>query len=164
MIDIEHIVAERIAKLDRHITAFTAYKKLIDQLMLEKPVFQPDLFEQLKPEEKAIFDAYLKRFASIQDYLGAKIFPAILDLAGIGAQSLSEVLAIIEKEGIIDNLETWIGLREARNHLEHDYPAEMEQALLDLQFCINHYTTIMNYYNNVKQFIAKYGFGNHADS
>jgi len=62
-----------------------------------------------------------------------------------------------QKEGIIDNLETWLRLREARNHLEHDYPAELEQSLLDLQFCIIHYTTLMQYYNNVKSFILKHG-------
>jgi hypothetical protein len=157
MIEIERIVAERIAKLDRHIIALSSYKELIDDLIARKPVFQVDVFELLKPEEKAIFDAYLKRFASIQDYLGAKIFPAILELAGVGAGPLSEVLANVEKEGIIDNLETWLRLREARNHLEHDYPAELEQSLLDLQFCIIHYTTLMQYYNNVKSFILKHG-------
>jgi hypothetical protein len=156
MTEIAQIVAERLAKLDRHITALTSYKELIDQLSVKKPIYQVDVFEQLKPEEKAIFDAYLKRFASVQDYLGAKIFPAILDLAGIGSGPMSEVLLLIEKEGIIDNLETWVQLRETRNHLEHDYPSDLVQALLDLQFCVNHFTTLQTYYSNVKSFVNKY--------
>jgi hypothetical protein len=156
MTEIAQIVAERLAKLDRHITALTSYKELIDQLSVKKPIYQVDVFEQLKPEEKAIFDAYLKRFASVQDYLGAKIFPAILDLAGIGSGPMSEVLSLIEKEGIIDNLETWVQLRETRNHLEHDYPSDLAQALLDLQFCVNHFTTLQTYYSNVKSFVNKY--------
>lgn len=134
MINTSQIVTERLAKLDRHMAALASYKELIDGLVRSKPVYEVQVFEQLKPEEMAIFDAYLKRFASVQDYLGAKIFPVILDLAGIGAQSMSEVLSIIEKETIIDNLETWIALRETRNHLEHDYPTELQQALRDLQF------------------------------
>jgi len=33
------------------------------------------------------FEAYLKRFASIQDYLGTKVFPLLLEVAGIGVKA-----------------------------------------------------------------------------
>ena len=44
---------------------------------------------------------------------------------------MSEVLTLIEKEGIMD-LDTWIEFRNIRNNLEHDYPDELEDALLAL--------------------------------
>ncbi len=157
MTDTAHIVAERIAKLERHMKALESYKILIDRLASKKDVYSPDQFEALRPEDKAIFDAYLKRFSSVQDYLGAKIFPAILELAGIGAGPMSAVLSLVEKEGIIDDLETWVRLRETRNHLEHDYPAELAQALQDLHFCVEQFTTLQSYYERVISFVKRYG-------
>jgi len=56
-------------------------------------------------------DAYLKRFSSVQDFLGAKM----LDIAGINSGKMSEVLYLVEKETIIDSRDRWIGLREVRS-------------------------------------------------
>lgn len=67
-------------------------------------IYSPDIFPSLKIEKKAIFDAYLKRFPSLQDFLGAKIFPLLIDISGIGSTKMTEVLYHAEKEGLIDNL------------------------------------------------------------
>ncbi len=64
----------------------------------------------------------MKRFSSVQDFLGAKIFAPLLDVSGINFGKMSEVLYAIEKEEIIDSLDNWIELREIRSELEHDYP------------------------------------------
>ena len=78
---------------------------MINNLLLEKNIYEQFIFNTLKPEEKAILDAYLKRFSSIQDFLGAKIFPLLLVVAGINSSKMSEVLYYIEKEEIIDSFE-----------------------------------------------------------
>ena len=69
---------------------------------------------------------------------------------------MSEVLYYIEKEEIIDSLENWIELREVRNELEHDYPEELEEALVDLKFCIDSFEKIESYYLNSLKFANKY--------
>ncbi|MDM8568585.1 hypothetical protein QUF50_03545 [Thiotrichales bacterium HSG1] len=46
----------------------------------------------LKPETRAILDAYLKRFSSMQDFMGAKIFALLLEIAGINNNTMSEIL------------------------------------------------------------------------
>ena len=132
------------------------YKLLIDQILLNKNIYEQFIFNTLKPEEKAILDAYLKRFSSIQDFLGAKIFSLLLDVAGINNSKMSEVLYYIEKEEIIDSLENWIELREVRNELEHDYPEELEEALMDLKFCIDSFEKLESYYFNSLKFANKY--------
>ncbi len=68
-------------------------------------IYQPAEFNALKIEERAILDAYLKQFSSVQDFLGAKIFSLLLDVSGIGSGKMSEVLYAIEKEEIIDSLD-----------------------------------------------------------
>ena len=135
--DKSKILKKRFSKIEKHYIALSEYKVLIDKLLKTSDIYDPFTFNTLKPEKRAILDAYLKRFSSIQDYLGAKIFPLILDCAGIGNSKMSEVLYSVEKEQIIDSLDNWIELREIRNELEHDYPEELKEALKDLKFCID---------------------------
>lgn len=150
------ILALRFSKLEKHYSALKEYKVLISDLLKEKNIYDQFTFNTLKPQEKAILDAYLKRFTSVQDFLGAKIFSLLLEIAGIPGDKMSEVLYNIEKEQIIDSLDNWIELREVRNELEHDYPEELEEALKDLKFYIDSFEKIESYYLNSLNFSKKY--------
>ncbi len=152
----KEILSKRFKKLEKHYLALKDYKNFIDKLIEQKDLYDPNIFNTLKIEEKAILDAYLKRFSSLQDFLGAKIFSPLLEIAGINNGKMSEVLYMVEKEEIIDSLENWIELREVRNELEHDYPENLEKALEDLEFCINNFEKIESYYLNSLQFAQKY--------
>ena len=150
------ILQKRIEKLRKQYNALKDYKILIDQLLLEKNIYDQFVFNTLIPQERAILDAYLKRFSSVQDFLGAKIFALLLEVAGIYSGKMSEVLSYIEKEEIIDSLDDWIELREIRNELEHDYPEELQEALDDLKFCIDSFGKIEKYYLNTLNFANQY--------
>lgn len=150
------ILQKRLAKLEKNYIALKEYKILIDRLVSSLNIYEIKTYKTLKPEQKAILDAYLKRFSSVQDFLGAKIFSLLLDVSGISYTKMSEVLYHIEKEGIIDSLGDWIELREVRNELEHDYPDELEDALEDLKFCIDSFDKLESYYLNSLEFAKKY--------
>ncbi len=150
------ILISRFSKLEKHYITLKEYKVLIVELLKEKNIYEQFTFNTLPPQEKAILDAYLKRFSSIQDFLGSKIFSSLLDIAGINGSKMSEVLYHMEREQIIDSLENWIELREVRNELEHDYPEELEEALRDLKFCIDSFEKIESYYLNSVNFAKKY--------
>ena len=152
----KEILKKRFKKLEKHYIALKEYKELIDELLKHDNIYDPFTFNTLQPEKRAILDAYLKRFASIQDFLGAKIFSLLLEIAGINNTRMSEVLSNIEKENIIDSLENWIELRDVRNELEHDYPEELQEALKDLQYCIEHFKQLENYYFNTLNFFKRY--------
>lgn len=152
----KEILEKRFEKLERHYIALKEYKILIDDLLQESNIYEQFTFNTLQPEKRAILDAYLKRFASIQDFLGAKIFSLLLEIAGINNTKMSEVLSNIEKENIIDSLENWIELREVRNELEHDYPEALQEALDDLKYCIDNFYKIESYYLNSLNFFKKY--------
>jgi len=152
----KEILKKRFNKLEKHYIALKEYKNLIDNLLREDNIYDQFTFNTLRPEKRAILDAYLKRFASIQDFLGAKIFSLLLDIAGINNTKMSEVLSNIEKENIIDSLENWIELREVRNELEHDYPEELQEALNDLKYCIDSFEQLESYYLNSLNFFKRY--------
>jgi len=152
----KQILKKRFEKLEKHYIALKEYKILIDDLLKESNIYDQFIFNTLEPEKRAILDAYLKRFASIQDFLGAKIFSLLLEIAGINNTKMSEVLSNIEKENIIDSLENWIELREVRNELEHDYPEELQEALDDLKYCVDSFYKIESYYLNSLNFFKRY--------
>jgi hypothetical protein len=152
----KEILKSRLEKIERHYSALRDYKLLIEELLKTKDIYDPFFFSKIKIEERAILDAYLKRFSSVQDFLGAKIFPLLLEVAGISGKKMSEVLYIIEKEEIIDSLDNWIELREVRNELEHDYPGEIEEALNNLKYCVNSFEKIEWYYKNSLEFGNRY--------
>ena len=156
MMNKKEVLTARFSKLQKHYVALKEYKDLISALLKEKNIYEQFVFNTLKPQEKAILDAYLKRFTSVQDFLGAKIFSLLLEVAGISGSKMSEVLYNIEKEQIIDSLDNWIELREVRNELEHDYPEELEEALKDLKFCIDSFEKLESYYLNSLDFAKKY--------
>jgi len=150
------LLQKRIAKLQKHYEALCNYHTLIIDFTKTKNIFTPENYKTLTIEKQAVLDAYLKRFASLQDYLGAKIFPLALELAGIGSKKMTDILYIAEREEIIDNIETWIELREIRNELEHEYPDTIEHALADLKLCIEHFETLDRYYHNIQKFIQRH--------
>ena len=152
----KEILQRRFSKLDKHYRALKEYNELIDELLKEKNIYEQFTFNTLKAQERAILDAYLKRFASLQDFLGAKIFPLLLEVAGIHTKKMSEILSHIEREGVIDTLESWVELRDVRNELEHDYPEELEEALNDLKYCVDSFEKIELYYLNSLNFFKKY--------
>ena len=152
----KEILKKRIDKLDKHFVAIREYHSRIESLMKRMDIYVPENFKELKVEERAILEAYLKRFASIQDFLGAKVFPLLLEIRGIGAEKMSEVLEKIEKEGIIDSLDQWIELREIRNELEHHYPDDIADALADMRYCVEHLYVLESYYANSVRFVAGY--------
>ncbi len=122
----------QLKKVQAHYKALKEFYTEIEKLEFD---YTLSSYENLNVSQKALLEAYLKRFASLQDYLGAKVFKTLLDKAGISYVKMSEVLALIEKEGII-NLDRWIEFRNLRNQLEHEYPDEIEDALKDLRHCV----------------------------
>ncbi|MDA0910314.1 MAG: hypothetical protein O2809_01970 [Proteobacteria bacterium] len=150
------IFAKRMDKLNKHFKALDDYKTLIGQMLEYQNIYNPQIFEDLAVRDRAVLDAYLKRFSSVQDFLGAKIWSMMFGFVGIPAKAMTEVLYHAVKEGVLDSLENWIEIREIRNELAHDYPDELEDALRDLQFCIDHYDALKTYYDNTLAFCAKH--------
>jgi predicted transcriptional regulator len=146
------IIQKQLQKVVKHYQALKEYKEFIKQVGFQ---FTIDEFNSLNTPQKAVLEAYLKRFASLQDYLGAKVFKSLLDMAGIGSNKMSEILTTIEKEEIV-SLDKWIEFRNLRNNLEHYYPDELEDALKDLKKCIDSFDYMEEVVIKVFKFARRY--------
>lgn len=146
------ILEKQLKKVNAHYIALREYKEYIDKSSFD---FSVDEFKLLNIETKAVLEAYLKRFSSLQDYIGAKVFKSLLDVSGISYSKMSEVLALVEKEEIV-NLDIWIEFRNIRNDLEHDYPDELEEALHDLKYCVDSFNKLESVIKRVFEFAKRY--------
>ena len=146
------IPQKQLQKVAKHYLALKEYKEFIDEVGFE---FSVEEFNHLDTPQKAVLEAYLKRFSSLQDYLGAKVFRTLLNMAGIGTTKMSEVLTLTEKEEIV-SLDRWIAFRNIRNELEHEYPDALEEALKDLKYCVDSFDYIQEVVMKVFEFARRY--------
>lgn len=74
-------------------------------------------------------DAFVSRFARLQDHMGEKLIPRFANLLGETPKSLLDVLAYAERMEWIASTEEFIGARKLRNLLIHEYMSNPELFL-----------------------------------
>ena len=76
----------------------------------------------LPADKSAFLDMLTTRFGKLQDIIGSKIFPIILNLLEEDAVAFIDKLNKLEKLVYIEDANWWIELREIRNKIAHYYP------------------------------------------
>jgi hypothetical protein len=89
---------------------------------------KPDTLGALSPIQLAVCDQFTVRFGKLQDTIGAKLLPAVLELTREEGdlRAFIDKLNRLEKIGAIPSAEQWLKLREMRNQFAHDYPEDPE--------------------------------------
>jgi hypothetical protein len=84
----------------------------------------PTMLENMVDEDLAFLELFTSRFSKLQDYMGEKVFPAVLEFMGTDPNKLSMIdkLNKMEKYGLLESVEQWKNLREVRNKWTHEYP------------------------------------------
>ena len=90
-------------------------------------------FAELTTLQDAFLDMMTTRFSKLQDIIGARIFPLILEILGEDAATFIDKLNKLEKLDYISDVDWWMELRELRNQITHDYPDDYE--ILSKHFC-----------------------------
>lgn len=82
----------------------------------------------LDEEAVAVLDQFTTRFGKLQDAMGAKLFPALLELTKEPGEypAYLDKLDRLEKIGALPSVDEWLELREMRNAFAHDYPEDSE--------------------------------------
>ena len=122
-----------------------------------KPIlpFSLKSYQQLSDEDVKSIDQYLFRFAKLQDTIGEKLFKMIASdfVEDISKLSFIDILNQLERVEILDSVEEWRSLKNARNNIAHQYddePEEMADAINKIfaqkDILISIYQNIYNYY------------------
>ena len=102
-----------------------------------------------------IVNSFLFNFSKLQDKIGAKLFRKVLyDLKEIDEQNMPmiDILNLLEKLKILEDVKSWDRLREIRNSLAHEYPFEIEERVENIQMALNGYEELKKIYQNLKKF------------
>lgn len=117
-----------------------------------------DRLDNLSDIEIAVLDQFSTRFAKLQDAIGAKLFPAILELTKEQGEfkAFVDKLNQLEKIGAIRSAEDWLLLREVRNAFAHDYPddLELQASVLNQSYLLA--KDLLRTFEDAKIFITPY--------
>ena len=88
-------------------------------------------YHLFSPEQIGHTDQFLYRFSQLQDTLGRKLFPLILEGLGEYDQGMAfiDMLNRLERLQIIDSAQQWLDLREIRNLVTHEYPENEKEVV-----------------------------------
>jgi hypothetical protein len=91
-------------------------------------------FKQISPIELALFDQLIYRFSKLQDSMGARLFKQLLEVLeeDISGLPFIDILYKMEKLNLLDDAKDWIGLRQIRNTISHEYPFLKEVQIEEL--------------------------------
>jgi Asp-tRNA(Asn)/Glu-tRNA(Gln) amidotransferase A subunit family amidase len=74
-----------------------------------------------EPELSERLDAFVARFSRLQDTVGDKLLPALLQLLGERPGAVIDNLARAERLGWMSSAEDWMASRTFRNQMIHEY-------------------------------------------
>ena len=71
-------------------------------------------------------EAFVSRFARLQDHLGEKLLPRMAALVGETCKTLLDTLAFAEKVDLLASADDFIAARKLRNALVHEYMVDTQ--------------------------------------
>jgi len=100
--------------------------------------FTAESYQTLSPLDVRALDQFVFRFSKLQDALGLRLYPALLQAGGDwrDEQTFLDRLHLLERLKILSSVEDWTQLRQLRNLLAHEYPDDpgRNAAALNLAF------------------------------
>ncbi|CAK0743800.1 conserved hypothetical protein [Gammaproteobacteria bacterium] len=163
--------AERLYECNRHKEKLLFSAKRLEALM----PLTIARYEELSMEEESFIDQMVFRFSKLQDALGEKLFPSLLELMSeeVKSKPFIDRLNRIEELGILYKDE-WMELRRKRNEIAHEYSFNKEDVVCGINDIHNSIRKLVGIYNTFysycmgrfefiknSQFLAQMSNGNH---
>lgn len=117
---------ERILFLARVVEREASYLEDTDRRLFAEPM-TPDRASSL-PTDAVLaerVDAFVARFARLQDTLADKLLPALLRWLGERPGPFIDNLNAAERQGWVGNAAAWFELRRLRNQMIHEYVEDL---------------------------------------
>jgi len=115
---------------------------------------QETTWDQLSAEQISMLDMLTTRFGKLQDIIGSKIFPLMLNMLGENDLSFKDKLNKLEKLKIIKSAQWWMKARELRNQIAHDYPDNYEILSAHLNDMLPYIQELALFWMELKQYVA----------
>jgi len=123
--------------------------KQVDAILAEMESYLPLSEHDFEDIEKLkTIDSFILRFVKIQDRMGEKLFPALLETLGEykSTMSLIDVLHRLEKLELIHSSDEWIDYRKLSNSLTHEYLNNRKEIAEIIKLAVDVYKTMREIY------------------
>jgi len=93
-------------------------------------------YYKLDEETIGFLDQFIFRFSKLQDTMGNRLFPSILEVLAepVSEQPFIDILNRLEELGILTSALSWVQLRKIRNDVTHEYPASLIERMEGMNF------------------------------
>ncbi len=133
MTSVTEEVRARLRFLARVVERESRHLQRTDQRIFDEP-FTPAraraLDEDIELAERV--EAFVARFGRLQDTLGDKLLPVLLDALGEASGAVIDNLDRAERLGWVASADEWMSVRRLRNQMIHEYiedPVVLSSAL-----------------------------------
>lgn len=103
-------------------------------------------------------EAFVSRFSRLQDTLGDKLIPLILDALGEHQAAAIDNLDKAERFGWVSSADEWYAIRRLRNQMVHDYMEDLNILTSAIQTAQIFVTTLSNTTQKLHAEIQKRGW------
>jgi hypothetical protein len=112
-------------------------------------------YNSLDPMVLSFFDQLIFRFSKLQDSMGGKLFPALLENLGeeVRGKPFIDVLIKLEELELLENSDDWLLLRETRNIVTHEYPFITEEIINGLNLLSKHQKLLIDIWQRLLNII-----------
>lgn len=116
-----------------------------------------EIYEKMAPEDMSFFDQLIFRFAKLQDAMGHKLFPALLDYFEENTRGVPfiDILCRLEELEFLESKNVWIQMREIRNVVTHEYPFVTQEVVDGLNLLFKHSNELVHIWERMKEKINK---------
>jgi hypothetical protein len=113
-------------------------------------------YNKLTEEDLSFIDQLIFRFSKLQDSMGGKLFPSLLQNLGEETRGLPfiDLLSKLEVLNLLQNVNDWLLLRETRNIVTHEYPFNADDIIEGLNLLGKHYWLILSIWEKLNSYIS----------
>lgn len=146
------------AELKRYSSQAHRHGNILQKALSELPNHHYTVHDLEKDsfEDTILLDAISSRFTKLQDTIGGKLFPLILEeLQENKAQMpFIDKINLLEKLGYIESAEQWKTLRMLRNDIAHEYADEQKEIVLRINQLIEQAHKLLIIWQDLSKKIA----------
>ena len=156
MKNIEQTFIEKLHECNQHKKRVLSAKKNLSALM----PLNVEKYNQLDDLSISVIDQMIFRFSKLQDTMGDKIFPSILELTGEKVKKMT----FIDRLNRLEELELlykdeWMSLRKDRNEIAHEYSFNQKEVVDSINLIYERVDKLIRIYDDISQYcFEKFGF------
>ncbi len=144
---------EYVMTADKHVVVL---EKALKKVLRFVP-YDSHKLENCSDDDVTSLDSITLRFSKLQDLIGSKIFPILLNIYGQDSpdQTFIDKLNKLEKLNFLESAHIWRVLRDFRNNIADEYSLYSEKLSGKINEVIKGSMFLVSYWKELKQKIEK---------